>query len=124
MTPLYLLPGIIIGSAVMVFSLVNELYDLSIRRVLTGILAVFVAMMSGLGAAAVIFGALYFLGVTGTINTWTEGYVANGNSLELAMGAIYGIPIGLVIGVVIGLAILLTERWSGTPVEAAAKLYE
>ena len=109
--PLYFLPGVILGSAILSFSIVNELERLSLRRALTGSLGVVVALAIGIGAAVIVFGTLFFSGATEAVIAWMESN-AQSNFVLVAGGAIYGIPVGIVLGIVIGVAVLLTERWS------------
>jgi Caspase domain len=120
-TPVYLLPGSIVGSAILVFSIVNfDLERLSTRRLWTSGLAAIAALACGVMAGGVIFGALYAAGAVGSVIAWME-HNARSDIVLAAGGAIYGIPVGVVLGVVIGAALLLTERWSGKPVFNAAE---
>ena len=121
LTPMYFLPGAILGSAILAFSIVNELERLSLRRALTGSLGVVVALAIGAGAAATMFGTLLFFGATQAVIAWMESN-AQSNFVLAAGGAIYGIPVGIVLGIVIGVAVLLTERWSGKLIFDAAGL--
>ena len=120
-TPVYLLPGEILGSAILVFSMVNELERLTVSRVITRILSVIVALMIGAGAATIIFGALFYFGTTEAVMNLIQYY--GEESWVLATGgAIYGIPVGVVLGIVIGEALLLTNKWAGRPVSDAVEL--
>ena len=116
MTPGLLLPGSIVGSSLLVFTIINfDLDRLSFRRVWTSAFASFVALLAGIPVALLIFGPLYLGGVVDAVIEFLE---ANYDSVRtlLAGGAIYGAPVGLILGVVIGVAVILTQAWSGKPV--------
>jgi hypothetical protein len=112
--PEQLLPGAILGAAVVVFSIVNFDFErLSPRRLLIGTLSVIVA---GLGVglvAALLYGIVQSLGVPQYLDRLSPD---SGVIQLLAGGAIYGISVGVPLGVIIGIAIELTSRWSGKPV--------
>ncbi|MEH3061548.1 MAG: caspase family protein [Methylobacterium radiotolerans] len=123
-TPDRLLPGAIIGSSILIFSIVNFDFErLSRRRIVTSFRAAFAAPAVGGLATLAVFGPLY---VSGIVELVTDALVARvdviravfaGSGPEdvavvLGGSMAYGLPTGLVLGVVIGVAIILTERWS------------
>jgi hypothetical protein len=81
-------------------------------------LAAIAALACGVGAAGVIFCTLSATGAMLIIIEMAQ-YYQNSTALA-AVGAIYGIQVGIVLGVVIGAGVLLTERWTGMRVYAAA----
>jgi hypothetical protein len=108
-----------ISSAMVVFYIANarltadlDLKPLSPYRLFRGSLAACAASACGVGAAVVIFGALYATSAIELFTTWTVNHDQN-NTVLTAAGAIYGAQVGIVLGVVIGTGVLLTERWSG-----------
>jgi hypothetical protein len=115
-TPLLLLPGSVIGTAVIVFSIVNFDFErLDLRRLLTGIAASFASILIGALVSGVLFGILYYSGAEYALIAWIK-MDASSDIRLLSGGAIYGLPVGIVLGLIIGLTMILTERWSGKPV--------
>lgn len=116
MTPELLLPGSIIGSSLLVFTIINfDLERLSSRRVWTSAIASFCSLVAGVPATLLIFGPLYLIGAVSAVTDFLAANVDNALML-LGGGAIYGAPVGLVLGLVIGFAVILTQTWSGKPV--------
>ena len=114
--PTLLLPGTIFGAVFIVFSIVNFDFErLSARRLLAAAGAAASAIPIGGLVAAAVFGPLYYLGAVDFVVQWITDHESN-VSIELAGGAIYGVPVGLTLGAIVGIGILLTERWSGKPV--------
>jgi hypothetical protein len=116
MRPLLLLPGAVIGSSILIFSIVNFDFErLTSRRVWTSFQGALAALGGGVAIAAIVFGILYATGVVGRVIRFMEADAQNAVILGVG-GAIYGTPVGLILGATVGLAIVLTERWSGKTV--------
>jgi hypothetical protein len=116
MTPWLLLPGSIVGSSLVVFSIINfDLERLSSRRVWTSGFASLCALGAGIPVAFLIFVPLYLFGIVSAVTRFLEANYDNAQGL-LEGGAIYGAPVGLVLGLVIGFAVILTQAWSRKPV--------
>jgi hypothetical protein len=116
MTPGLLLPGSVVGTSIIIFSIVNFDFErLSSRRIWASAQASLAALCIGVAATGAIFGPLYLLGIVQAVTTYLED-----NQDDMAAfakgGAIYGLPVGIILGIVIGAAVLLTERWSRKPV--------
>jgi hypothetical protein len=113
MDPLLLLPGSVVSSAAIVFSIMNfELERLSGRHL--GISAGSSFLAVGLGAvfAVIIFGPLYLLGAVSAVTVFLENHYYSPLALFFG-GALYGAPVGLVLGLAIGAAIVLVQFFSG-----------
>jgi hypothetical protein len=118
MTPWLLLPGSLLGSSLLVFSIINfDLERLSTHRARTSALASVCALLAGIPVALIIFVPLYLVGIGDAVTNFLRANYDNPVGL-MEGGAIYGAPVGLVLGLVIGCAIILTQSWSGKPVLA------
>jgi hypothetical protein len=116
MKPWLLLPGSIVGSSLLIFSIVNfDLERLSLHRAGTSAWASICALIAGAPVAFAVFAPLYWVGIGDAVTTYLEANAENPIGL-MKGGAVYGAPVGLVLGLVIGFAIILTQRWSGKPV--------
>lgn len=116
MTPGLLLPGSIVGTSIIIFSIVNFDFErLSARRIWASVRASLVALCIGVMATGAIFGPLYPLGIVQAVTEYLEDYHDSVATLAKG-GAVYGLPVGIILGLVIGAAVLLTERWSRKPV--------
>jgi hypothetical protein len=120
-TPDYLLPGSMIGAALLIFAIVNFDFErLNVRRIGASAVAAVASLLCGVSAALIVFGPLYLLGVVDAVRAWlAKGF--NGPEIidwgvVISGGVAYGVPVGLVLGVVIGAAVILTEWWSAKPV--------
>ncbi len=119
MSPSLLLPGANFGTALIIFSIVNFDFErLTLRRLGTSAVASLSALGIGAVAAIVIIGFFYVIGTVKFDTDWMHAHAEDYRVL-LVGGAIYGVPVGAVLGSVIGAAIILTARWSRSPVLGA-----
>jgi hypothetical protein len=110
--PQLLLPSGILGTALLVFSIVNFDFErLSVRRLRVSFLCVLGAVVGGGVLASAFVAILYFTGLVGSVKDWMSGN-ADDALVLLSGGAIYGLVIGLTLGGVIGLAVVLTSHWT------------
>jgi len=110
--PELLLPSGIIGTAILVFSIVNFDFErLSSYRLGVSLLCVLGAVVIGGMVAAVFISMLYFIGLVGAVFEWLSKNAENALVLTTG-GAVYGLVIGLTLGGVIGLAVILTSHWT------------
>jgi hypothetical protein len=116
MPPYLLLPGSVVGTSIIIFSIVNFDFErLSGHRILASVKASLATLGIGVSAAIAVFGPLYLMGVVQAVTAYLENHF--GDMAAMAKGgAIYGLPVGIVLGIVIGAAVLLTERWSRKPI--------
>ena len=116
MVPKLLIPGGLLGSGFVIFSIVNFDFErLTLRRIRSSVLAALAALGIGIVVAIVVMGFLYIVGAVRADTDWLHQH-SHDYWVLAAGGAIYGIPVGAILGSVIGAAIILTEMWSEKPV--------
>jgi len=116
MTLSLLIPGGLVGAALVVFSIVNfDLERLTLNRIWTGLLASGAALVLGALFAVVVIGFFWVIGLV----QWDTDFLHAHYNVPWALavgGAIYGGPVGAIMGFVIGVAAVVTTSWSGVVV--------
>ncbi len=123
-SPVVGLPSVFLGLAIITFSILNSIVNfdferLTLKRLGISALASLAALGIGAVAAIVIIGVFYVIGMMKFDTDWMHAHAEDYRVL-LAGGAIYGVPVGIVAGSIVGAAVILTERWSRSPVLGAA----
>lgn len=114
--PGILLAGGILGSAFIVFSIINfDLERLDKHQFVRGIFALTTSIFLGVSCALVVFGLMMAFGFNARLKRLLIEESKNVAALFLG-GAVYGMPVGAILGLVIGFATLLTQVWSRKPV--------
>lgn len=116
LSPDLLIPGAILGTIFVIFSIVNFDFErLTLRRIRASASAAGSALLVGLFTAVVLMGALYLAGAVDWVANFLRSHADDLWALALG-GAMYGIPVGAILGSVIGSALVLTAKFSGAPV--------
>jgi hypothetical protein len=116
MSPNLLIPGSMLGTWFIVFSIINFDFErLTLRRIWTGAAAAIGSLAVGLCAAGVIMGFFYWVGAVQADTDFLHHHADEYWALALG-GAIYGVPVGAILETIIGAAIVLTTRFSGASV--------
>ncbi|MET4118803.1 putative membrane channel-forming protein YqfA (hemolysin III family) [Bradyrhizobium sp. JR1.5] len=114
--PELLLPSGIVGTAILVFSIVNFDFErLSASRLGVSLLCVLGAVVVGGAIAAAFLSILYAVGLVGVVFEWLSRNADN-TLVLMTGGAAYGLVVGVTLGGVIGLAVILTNHWTGRDV--------
>jgi hypothetical protein len=110
--PQLLLSSGIVGTAVLVFSIVNFDFErLSKRRLGVSFLCALSAVVIGALVAAPFVSIFSSIGLIDAILDWLKENSDDALVL-MAGGAVYGLFIGPTLGAVIGLAVILTSHWT------------
>ena len=113
LSPDLLAPGGVIGAAILAFAIVNfDFEQLTLRRVIAGVLGAFGGVLGGAVLGGAVFGVLYKLGVVAYVTDAIQYEFYHSKLRMIPWTWIYGFTAGIVLGSVIALAEVLTERWS------------